>query len=395
MARKSSGRQKKRVEFRRNRGARARTGDWTREFARAADDVTDAERSESVRPKGELSRKRTVVVGGDDLPVAAAGEQRSGTVVAVHGLVCRVADGQGGRWDCTVRRVLRTRLIEQRSAVTVGDRVWFAPAHGERDRSGVIERVEPRRTVLARRVRTGHDARAGRGGRQHLLVANADQLLIVASVAQPALKPHLVDRYLVAALKGGLRPIICFNKIDLLEETGAAGGEAEASGALRLPEGSEFAALGFCVRCVSATTGVGVAEVAADLAGHITVVAGQSGVGKSSLLNAIEPGLHLAVGEVSDENEKGRHTTSHAELYRLANGGFVVDTPGVRQFDLWDVNPGELEAYFVEFLPYIQQCRFRDCTHRDEDGCAVRAGVAAGRIGQRRYESYAKMFAEV
>jgi ribosome biogenesis GTPase len=186
--------------------------------------------------------------------------------------------------------------------------------------------------------------------------------------------------------------------MDLLAEQGSASHAADDETALDDdPQHvlSEYEQLGFRCLPASARSGRGVDQLRAELAGHITVLSGQSGVGKSSLLNAVQPGLRLAIGEISAENEKGRHTTTLAELYRLDNGGFVVDTPGIRQFDMWDVPPGALEAYFVEFVPYIAQCRFRDCTHRHEDGCAVLAAVEGGAISRRRYLSYVKMFAEV
>ena len=136
-------------------------------------------------------------------------------------------------------------------------------------------------------------------------------------------------------------------------------------------------------------------ELRAALQDHITVLSGQSGVGKSSLINALQPGLDLMVRTVSDENEKGRHTTSLAELLPLDFGGFVVDTPGIRAFDLWSVEPGELEAYFIEMIPRVSKCRFNNCTHRNEEGCAVIAAVENGEISARRYYSYVKMFEEV
>lgn len=407
MASKRRKGRKVRVRFRPNRQERRRLDDWTRRYQADRDGVEDELLSESVRAKGELSRKRTVVLPDDDAPPVAEGQWHRGVVTAVHGRVCRVDDEQGQRWDCTVRRVLRTLLIEQRSSVTVGDRVWFSDhrgAHGGA-RVGVIERVDERATRLSRRDRRK---------REHTIVANADQLLIVASVAQPALKPHLIDRYLVAAAKGDLRPVICFNKCDLAADAvdledelvggpgaGEQAGPAALAGAYRSGRPSvdelleEFRALGYrCLR-TSATQGVGLDALRAELTGRVTVLSGQSGVGKSSLINALQPGLNLRVREVSRETEKGRHVTAHAQLLRLDFGGYVVDTPGIRQFDLWAVTPGELEAYFAEFAPYIPQCRFNDCHHRNEEGCAVRAAVAAGEIGRRRYLSYLKMLEEL
>lgn len=394
MAKRKPNGQKRRVEFRQNRTARRRDSDWTGQYARDADEVSDATRVESVRPKGELSRKRTIIVGDDEAPLSAGAEQRCGTVTVVHGLYCRVLDDAGVAYECTVRRVLRTLLISQRSAVTVGDRVWFSPvASTGTGNAGVIERVEPRRTLLSRRVRTGHDTHRESAGREHLIVANADQLLIVASAAQPALKPHLIDRYLVAAMKGGMRPVICVNKIDLIGGDSAAPVASEDAGSVGEIL-AEYERLGFICLRTCAISGVGVEALRALLRDRITVLSGQSGVGKSSLLNAVQPGLGLRTREVSQTNEKGRHTTTHAELFRLDFGGFVADTPGIRQFDIYRVEPGELEAYFVEFGPFISQCRFHSCSHRMEAGCAVKAAVERGEIGARRYASYLKLVAE-
>jgi len=388
MARKPKVR-KVRVDFRQNRQVRRRSDDWTRRYRADQEHLEDAERRESVRARGELSRKRTILVDADGVPLVDEAQWQRGTVTRVHGLICTVCDQEGRVWRCTVRRVLRTLLIKSRSPVTVGDRVWFADVTqpGDVDLVGVIERVEERSSKLSRR-----DQRR----REHTIVANADQLLAVVSVAQPRLRPHLVDRYIVAALKGNLRPVLCFNKMDLLTELGDRTEEEE-----RLPGQSvmdviaEFRELGYQCVATSAVTGQGVEELREALRDHMTVLAGQSGVGKSSLLNALQPGLNLKTRSVSDETEKGRHTTTWAELLRLDFGGFVVDTPGIRAFDLWNVAPGELEAYFVEFVPYVPRCRFGDCTHRNEEGCAVRAAVENGEISARRYYSYLKMFEEV
>ena len=197
---------KVRVDFRQNRQQRQRSDDWTRRYRDDHDKLVDESLNESVRAKGDLSRKRTVFLDADNAPVIDEAKWQPGVVTVVHGLICRVEDEQARLWDCTARRVLRTLLIEQRSSVTVGDRVWFSDQSANHDGNavGVIERVAERKTMLSRRDRRK---------REHAIVANADQLLIIASVAQPALKPHLIDRYLVAAGKGNLRPVICFNKL--------------------------------------------------------------------------------------------------------------------------------------------------------------------------------------
>jgi ribosome biogenesis GTPase / thiamine phosphate phosphatase len=381
---------KVRVDFRQNRQSRRRSDDWTRQYRAEDAHLDETDRTESVRAKGDLSRKRTIIVDDRDLPAVDEALWCAGTITRVHGLICYVTAADGRSWECTVRRVLRTRLIESRAPVTVGDQVWFSDQSKQHDGApvGVIERVAPRTTILARRDRRQ---------RAHTIVANADQLLAVVSVAQPRLRPHLVDRYIVAACKGGLRPILCFNKIDLLAPDSAAeSDEDEERGGLMVSDIiAEFRELGYACLCTSALSGAGLPELGSVLQGHMTVLSGQSGVGKSSLLNALQPALALPTSTVSAENEKGRHTTTLATVWPLDGGGFVVDTPGIRAFDLWSVAPGELEACFVEFIPLVPQCRFGDCSHRYEEGCAVIAAVADGVISARRYYSYLKMFAEV
>jgi ribosome biogenesis GTPase len=396
-----------RVHFRPNRQVRRRSDEWTRRYHAESEEVEDAHLRESVRAKGDLSRKRTVIVGEDDAPSVDESLWLRGTVTAVHGLACDVDDQRGQMWECTVRRVLRTLLIESRSPVTVGDRVWFSDQSKAADGEpvGVIERVEERQSELSRR-----DSR----GRQHTIVANADQLLIVSSVAEPRLKPHLIDRYVVAAHKGGLRPIICLNKIDLASDqagidpedlliytqtTGTPDGLDAAQEAQReaITVGSvltELRRVGYTCLCTSAVTGEGLDELRASLRGHVTVLSGQSGVGKSTLINGLQPDLKLKVADVSRDSEKGKHTTSHARLLKLNFGGYVADTPGIRAFDLWALDPAELEALFPEFAEPLQHCQFKDCLHRDEEGCAVRAAVESGQISLRRYLSYLKMFAD-
>jgi ribosome biogenesis GTPase len=398
---------KVRVDFRQNRQVRRRFDDWTRQYRADDEQLNDTARGESVRAKGDLSRKRTIIVDDRDIPTVDQALWRSGVVTRVHGLICFVdpdrapknsatrdsegADGPDGRqWECTVRRILRTRQIGSRSPVTVGDRVWFSDQSKLHDGAaiGVIERVEARRSVLSRRDRRK---------REHMIVANADQLLAVVSVAQPKLRPHLVDRYIVAACKGGLTPVLCFNKVDLLapDSFTEEEGDEHQSGLSVAEVIQEFRHLGYQCLCTSTITGAGIAELRAALRDHMTVISGQSGVGKSSLINAVQPNLRLTVNAVSAETEKGRHTTTLAALLPLDGGGFVVDTPGIRAFDLWAVEPGELEACFVEFIPYVPLCRFGDCSHRHEEGCAVIAAVEEGKIGARRYFSYLKMFADV
>ncbi len=234
----------------------------------------------------------------------------------------------------------------------------------------MIERVEPRHGVLTRASRR----------REHVLVANVDQLVIVMSLVEPNLKPHLIDRYLAAAQQGGLKPVLALNKSDLADAV-------ELQPLIGL-----YAQLGVPVILCSAVSGFGIDRLREQLRNRSTVFSGQSGVGKSSLLNAVQPGLGLAVKTVSEVNQKGRHTTTYAQLIKLNFGGWVVDTPGVRQLALWDARPEEMEGYFPEFRPFVPLCNFPDCTHTHEKGCAVKDAVARRLVTLRRYHSYLGLF---
>jgi ribosome biogenesis GTPase len=362
-----------RVDLRKNRSKPPRPNQWTRGFQEHgfADEATTSD--ERVRAKGELSRRRTIIQ--EESPPATdpgrpeSGNEtcRAGRVLRVHGLQCVVETADGRQYRCAVRRLLRTLATEERSLVTTGDRVWFRPALND---EGLIERVEPRHGLLTRASR----------GREHVLVANVDQVVIVMALAEPDLKPHLIDRYLVSAEQGGIAPVICLNKADLVDPV-------PFQQLIGL-----YSQLGIPTLLTSATTGQGIARLRERLKDRETVFAGQSGVGKSSLLNAIQPGLGLQVREVSDATQKGRHTTTTAELLKLDFGGWVVDTPGIRQLQLWDILPEEVEGFFPEFRPFVPLCTYPDCTHTHEDRCAIKDAVQRRQISEHRYTSYLGMF---
>jgi ribosome biogenesis GTPase len=361
-----------RADFRKNRTSRARQGDLTRKFRAEGPEGDDAARAERISGKGELTRKRTVrgvestAVGDEGFGVRLDVDESQclrGRVLAVHGLSSVVEAEDGQQYRCAVRRLLKTLSTDQRHVVAAGDRVLFRPAD---NREGIIERIEPRHGILSRGTR----------GRQHVLVANVDQLIIVGSAAEPYLKPNLIDRFLVSAEQGRLRPCICINKVDLVDAASLQ------------PLVGVYSQMGYRVLLVSARTGFGIDRLRRLLAGRQSVVSGQSGVGKSSLLNAVQPGLGLAVATVSAESQKGRHTTTTARLLPLAGGGYVVDTPGIRQFQLWDVTPEEVAGFYRDLRPYVSRCVFPDCTHTHESGCAVKNAVADGWLDARRYESY-------
>jgi len=291
--------------------------------------------------------------------------------VASPSPAARFTRGEGPLiYRCTVRRLLKSLSTDERSVVTTGDRVWVRADPNATEPEGTIERVEPRHGVLTRESRR----------REHVLVANVDQLVIVMSLVQPDLKPHLIDRYIASADKGGLTPVVCLNKADLVDV-------AEYQ-----PLIGAYSQLGITTILTSARTGYGIERLRQQLAGRATVFSGQSGVGKSSLLNAVQPELALRVKTVSEKTQKGSHTTTAAELIRLDFGGWVVDTPGVRQLQLWDTRPEEVEGYFREFHAYVPLCGFPDCTHTHETKCAVLAAVQRRHISPRRYQSYIGMF---
>ena len=283
-----------------------------------------------------------------------------GRVLSVHGLANVVLADSGQTYRCATRGLLKSLNTDQRHVVAAGDRVWFRVTNDTDDvREGLIERVEPRRGVLSRTSR----------GRQHVIVANVDQLLIVTSAAEPMIKPHLIDRMLVTAEKADIPAVICINKIDLIDPVD-----------LQPLDGRLWADGISSVLLVSATSGFGIERLRHYIRDKESVLSGQSGVGKSSLLNAIEPNLQLRVRTVSDESQKGRHTTTTAQLIPLVDGGFVVDTPGISQFQLWDVIPEEVAGFFRDLRPYVSHCRFPDCTHIHEKGCAVKDAAADGKL---------------
>jgi ribosome biogenesis GTPase / thiamine phosphate phosphatase len=208
-------------------------------------------------------------------------------------------------------------------------------------------------------------------------------VVIVVSLVEPELKPHLIDRFLASAIQGEIRPLLCLNKSDLVEPADYQ------------PLVGFYNQIGVPTLLTSAKNGEGIDELRSWLKDRQTVFSGQSGVGKSSLLNSVEPELGLRVREVSEVNQKGRHTTTTADLIPLGFGGWVVDTPGVRQFALYDVLAEEVEGYFVEFRPYVALCGFPDCSHTHEEKCAVKRAVYRREISMDRYTSYVGMFTGV
>lgn len=344
-----------------------RRGDLTRDFQTGDDDqLADISQGERVSGKGDLTRKRTVETHQSDRSARtsdAVGDHLFGRVISVHGLKSRVLGEDGVTYECAVRGVLKSLNQDQRNAIVAGDHVHFRAASTV---DGMIEHVDPRHGVISRTSR----------GQQHIIAANVDYLLIISSAVEPSLKPVLIDRFLLTAEQCDVEPVVVINKADRVDMS-----------TLQKILGV-YAAMGYRVLTTSAQVGTNVEYLRTLLTNKQTVLAGQSGVGKSSLLNAIEPGLGLAVAEVSQDNDKGRHTTTASRLIPLSDGGAVFDTPGIRQFQLWDIVASEVAGLMPDLRPYVSACRFPDCLHLSEDDCAVKDAVADNRIDARRYDAY-------
>ncbi|MEL7498405.1 MAG: ribosome small subunit-dependent GTPase A [Planctomycetota bacterium] len=380
MAKKKKSKKTVRAKFRKRQTSRRRENDLTRKFDDNSDQLENSAHRERVSGKGRLTRKRTVVgeTSEDDqsgFSVDLTIDEslcRSGRVIRVHGLTSVVAAEDGKRYNCTVRGVLKSLVTDLQHVVVAGDYVTIQIGGvGHEADQAVIVRVEPRTNQISRTSRK----------RQQIIVSNIDLACIVASAAEPQLKPNLVDRFLVSCEKAQIEAIIVINKIDLVSTIDLQ------------PVISVWSQLGYTVVLTSTETGQGIYRLKSLLHNTDAVVTGQSGVGKSSILNAIEPGLELRVGDVSVDNQKGRHTTTSAVLIPLANGGHLIDTPGIRQFELWDVIPEEVSGFFRDLRPFINGCKFPDCTHTHEDECAVKWAVADGKLDVRRYESYCHIYA--
>ncbi len=246
------------------------------------------------------------------------------------------------------------------------------------DRTATICRVRPRRSVLARREAAGD--RVAR--RAQAIAANVDQVIVVAAARDPEPNPRMLDRFLVIAAANRLPAVVVLNKIDL-DRTVLAALQAR------------YAAAGLRVLPMSVQQAEGLAALADLVRGRESVLAGQSGVGKSSLLNALYPGLDLAIGSISEKWGTGKHTTRSALLVPLAGGGYVVDTPGLREVGTWGIDPERLALYFPEFQPYLDECRFDNCRHLAEPGCAVREAAERRVVEPDRLESYQRIYAEI
>jgi len=293
-----------------------------------------------------------------------------------------VVKGTGGVWNVrtengeTLEASLRGRLKKERQdmlKLTVGDSVVV---EREGDASWAICEILPRRSQLARRL-------PGEGRGERIVAANIDQVVVVFAAANPEPHVRMLDRFLVIAEGNNLHARVVINKIELVDLSGTK------------ERFSDYARAGYPVHFTSVRERIGLDELHDALAGRTSVLSGPSGVGKSSLMNSMYPGLNLRVGEISESVNKGRHTTVGAVLHPLPDAGYVVDTPGLREVGMWGMPSEHLDSCFPELRPYLESCRFNDCTHAGEPGCAVVAAVEAGDVSLERFRSYSKLRAEL
>ena len=306
----------------------------------------------------------------------------------IQGRVVRARSGfyDVRRDDLTLRCTLRGRIKrEQRSEigrriyadpVAVGDEVMFTQLD---DEEGVIEELLPRRTKFSRQYPGKREVV------EQIVVANADRVIVIISTRLPDLNFRFLDRFLILAESGGMDVVVCVNKMDLIDSE-----ERERVASLF----SAYRLLGYEVIYTSTMKPPGVCELRRVMEGKFSVLVGASGVGKSSLLNSIQPGISLRVGEVGRKSEKGRHTTTLVELFPLDFGGEAADTPGIREVGLWGIETEKLDHYFPELEPYLGNCQYNDCSHLSEPGCAVTEAVDAGKISPVRHRSYVTLRAE-
>ncbi|HVS30667.1 MAG TPA: ribosome small subunit-dependent GTPase A [Thermoanaerobaculia bacterium] len=321
---------------------------------------------EKLRRRKELKSPSAAPTAEDDLD-RDVDHSDAGIVFSVSSGRCRVVR-EGRELDCLIPPGIAVR---QKSALAVGDRVMVGD-------DGRVSEILARRSVLARPDPLNKHV-------QRLIAANIDIVIHVVSVKAPPLRPRLIDRYLIAIQRGGAEPALCVNKVDLLEP---------AERVAEMEKLTVYRELGVPVVPCSTKTGEGLETLRELVQGKTAALVGHSGVGKSSILNAIDKELQLAINELHRRGT-GRHTTSSSTLYDFGDGTYLIDTPGIREFGLWDLDRDSLRDYFPEFAEPAQSCRFNDCTHTHEPGCHVKDLVEAGTMNRARYDTYLRLYEDL
>ncbi len=330
------------------------------------------------RRASRLDRSKYKKTDQEKRPAEPSGMQhlKKGVVVHIQGPEILV-DHEGSFIPCTLRGVLKKDKSLFKNLVVVGDVVCFSE-------DGAIHHIEERKSVLSRAAHLSQQ-------QEHLLAANVDQVLITVSVVDPPLRPTIIDRYLIAAQKGGLNAVILCNKMDLLEDP-TYNGEGRAHEKTLMHEVQAiYQAINIPFIPLSTVTKEGLDQLIEIMKDKTSVFSGQSGCGKSSLINAT-CAMELKVGKTVARSKKGAHTTSFARLIKLPFGGYVVDTPGIKSFGIWNIGVRELPALFPEIQAAAGDCKYQDCSHTGEDGCAIPDAIHTQKVSMLRYESYLNIF---
>ena len=284
-------------------------------------------------------------------------------------------DGEGKVIDCKIKGNFRLKGIRSTNPVAVGDRVEVVP---NQEGTAFITHIEDRRNYIIRKS-------PNLSKQSHIIAANVDQAVLVVTINRPQTSTTFIDRFLASAEAYRINVILVFNKSDLLNDDERHYQEMMMT---------LYNTIGYQCLAISAATGEGVEQLETLLAGKITVLSGNSGVGKSTLINRLLPGTNLRTAEISDAHNTGMHTTTFSEMLPLPDGGYIIDTPGIKGFGTFDMEPEELTGYFKEIFHFSSQCRFSNCTHTHEPGCAVREAVENHHIAQSRYQSYLSMLTD-